>query len=151
MAGFCKQPSTTPGKVLLSSWWMALLVLTSAYSANLIATLSSQNGIPPFSNLEELLDSEYTIGMRTSSKSSLLGRLWAKIMQNNLEVLQGDLSVHMQRLKHDQYAFLTFRTYAERQMAADCRLGILDERITWEHQSFGVQQKSPIKADIQNV
>ncbi|XP_071094842.1 glutamate receptor U1-like [Haliotis cracherodii] len=159
--GFCKQPSSTPGKVLVSSWWMMVLVLTSVYSANLIAAFSLRNDIHPFSNLEELLHSDYAIGMiptglsyyiiKTSRRSSLLGRLWDRITNTDLALLQANASVHLQRLKRDQYAYLDYRSYADRIMAKDCRLDVLDERITWEHLAFGVQQRSPLKADIERV
>ncbi|XP_048254622.1 glutamate receptor ionotropic, kainate 4-like [Haliotis rufescens] len=59
--GFSKYPRTLPGKVLVTSWWMLLIVMTTVYSANLVAALSAQTDVKPFSDLEGLLDSDYSV------------------------------------------------------------------------------------------
>lgn len=57
------------GKVLFSSWLMLIVVVTSVYCANLVASMSIQDESSLFSSLEDVVASDYSVGMRISGLS----------------------------------------------------------------------------------
>ncbi|XP_071095291.1 glutamate receptor ionotropic, kainate 2-like [Haliotis cracherodii] len=159
--GFSKYPRTLPGKVLVTSWWMLLMVMTTVYSANLVAALSAQTDVKPFSDLEGLLDSDYSVGMRASGMSrqllksslpsSVSGRIWSKISANDPVFLETKLEDHFKRVRREKYAFLEYRTITNRLMAEDCDLELLGETVLWVQLAFGLPQRSPLKGDFEKV
>ncbi|XP_071095290.1 glutamate receptor ionotropic, kainate 2-like [Haliotis cracherodii] len=159
--GFSKYPRTLPGKVLVTSWWMLLIVMTTVYSANLVAALSAQTDVKPFSDLEGLLDSDYSVGTRvrgmsrhvikSSLPSSVSGRIWAKIASNDPVFLDSNVEVHLKRVRSEKYALVEHASITNRLMAEDCQLEILGESVLWLHVAFGLPQRSPLKADFEKV
>ncbi|XP_048236881.1 glutamate receptor ionotropic, kainate 5-like [Haliotis rufescens] len=159
--GFSTHPRTMSGKVLVTSWWLLVLVLTSVYCGNLVAALSAHADSPLFSSLEELLDSDYSVGMdgnsisntvlEASSNTSVQGRLWAKITNNDPSFLKSDAANHIRRIKQQKYALLLFKSSAESYSAEDCQLEPLGAEQLWIHLAFGIQKNSPLKDDIQRM
>ncbi|XP_071094519.1 glutamate receptor ionotropic, kainate 5-like [Haliotis cracherodii] len=158
---FSTHPRTMSGKVLVTSWWLLVLVLTSVYCGNLVAALSVHADSPLFSSLEELLDSDYSVGMdgnsisntvlEASSNTSVQGRLWAKITNNDPSFLKSDVANHIRRIKQQKYALLLFKSSAESYSAEDCQLETLGAEQLWVHLAFGIQMNSPLKDDIQRM
>ncbi|XP_048254001.1 glutamate receptor ionotropic, kainate glr-3-like [Haliotis rufescens] len=140
---------------------MLLMVMTTVYSANLVAALSAQTDVKPFSDLEGLLDSDYSVGMRPSGMSrqllksslpsSVSGRIWSKISANDPVFLESKLEDHFKRARSEKYAFLEYRTITNRLMAEDCQLELLGESVLWVQLAFGLPQRSPLKADFEKV
>ncbi|XP_071095289.1 glutamate receptor ionotropic, kainate 2-like [Haliotis cracherodii] len=159
--GFSKYPQTLPGKVLVTSWWMLLMVMTTVYCANLVAALSAETDVKPFSNLEGLLDSDYSVGTRTgdmhshtlksSLPSSVNGRIWAKIAANDPVFLASNVESHFKRVRSEKYALVEHASITNRLMAEDCQLEILGESVLWLQLAFGLPQRSPLRADFENV
>ncbi|XP_067687028.1 glutamate receptor ionotropic, kainate glr-3-like [Haliotis asinina] len=159
--GFSKYPRGMSGKVLMASLWMSLMVLTTVYCANLVAALSAQTDVRPFTDLDGLLDSDYSAGLRTSGishhilktndPSSLYGRLWSKINANDPAFLKSSNENHLKRLEREKYALMMFSSQLEQHMADDCNLQVLGERLLYLQISFGLPKGSPLKADIDKV
>ncbi|XP_046340976.2 glutamate receptor ionotropic, kainate glr-3-like [Haliotis rufescens] len=156
--GFSKYPRTLPGKVLVTSWWMLMMVMTTVYCANLVAALSAETDVKPFSDLEGLLDSDYSVGMdvggissyllKSSLPSSVNGRMWSKIAANDPVFLDSNAEVHFKRVRSEKYAFLHHESNMIRPMAEDCQLELLGESVLWSNLAFGLPQRSPLKADF---
>ncbi|XP_071095288.1 glutamate receptor U1-like [Haliotis cracherodii] len=158
--GFSKYPRTLPGKVLVTSWWMLLMVMTTVYCANLVAAMSVQTDVKPFSDVEGLLDSDYSVGIRiginshtlkSSVPSSVNGRIWSKISANVPVFLESNVGVHFKRVRSEKYAFLGHSSIINRLMAEDCQLELLGESVLWLQLAFGLPQRSPLKADFEKV
>lgn len=47
-------PVSSSGRILVSFWWLFIIVMTSAYSGNLIASLTVTRKTPPFVSLEDV-------------------------------------------------------------------------------------------------
>lgn len=63
LLGFQTEPRTCAGKILLSSSWLLVIVISSVYSANLMAVLTAGTGLLKISSISDLVDSDYTVGM----------------------------------------------------------------------------------------
>ncbi|XP_067686944.1 glutamate receptor ionotropic, kainate glr-3-like [Haliotis asinina] len=159
--GFSKYPSNLPGKVLMTSLWMLLMVITTVYCANLVAALSAQTDVKPFTDLEGLLDSDYSVGiqqhgiehhiLKTNDPSSLYGRLWSKIEANDPVFLESSTENHLKKVEREKYAYLHYTSELEEYMADDCKLEILRERVLFVQQAFGLPKGSPLKPDMENI
>ncbi|XP_067686472.1 glutamate receptor ionotropic, kainate 4-like [Haliotis asinina] len=158
---FSKYPRNLPGKVLMTSLWMLLMVISTVYCANLIAALSAQRDVKLFSDIQGLLDSDYSVGLRTpgithhilktNNPSSLYGRLWAKIKANDPMFLASELKNHLKRVEREKYAVLDYNSELQVHLADDCQLEAMGERLLFAHQAFGLPKGSPLKADIERT
>ncbi|XP_071094844.1 glutamate receptor ionotropic, kainate 4-like [Haliotis cracherodii] len=161
--GFSKYPRTLSGKVFVMSWWMLLMVMTTVYCANLVAALSAETDVKTFSDLEGLLDSDYSVGierrgiaaqiLESSLPSSVNGRIWAKISTNDPVFLESNAEVHFKRVRSEKYAFLEYRSTINHLMTEfeDFQLEVLGEHVLWFQLAFGLPQRSPLKADFEKV
>ncbi|XP_071094843.1 glutamate receptor ionotropic, kainate 3-like [Haliotis cracherodii] len=159
--GFSKYPAALPGKVLVTSWWMLLMVVTTLYCANLVAALSAQTDDKPFVDLDGLVDSDYSVGLRpngitrhilkTNDTSSVYGRLWSKIDVNDLMFFGNELEIHLKRVRREKYAILEYRSMLHKLMADDCQLELLGERVMFTQLAFGLPKGSPLKADLERI
>ena len=53
-----------PGRIIMFSWYMAILVITATYTGNLVAFLAVVKEPPPFETLEELANqNQYKFGV----------------------------------------------------------------------------------------
>ncbi|XP_046545525.1 glutamate receptor ionotropic, kainate glr-3-like [Haliotis rubra] len=159
--GFSRYPTNVSGKILMTSLWMLLMVVTTVYCANLVAALSAQKDVKLFSDLQGLLNSNYSVGMRptginshilkTRDPSSLYGRLWSTIKANDPVFLESSLENHLKRVRREKYAFVHYTSELEKHMADDCQLQKLGERLFFTQQAFGLPKGSPLKADIDKM
>ncbi|XP_071081093.1 glutamate receptor ionotropic, kainate 5-like [Haliotis cracherodii] len=157
------RPRGNAGKALLASWWLLVVIMTSTYCANLIAALSAQTRQPPFLNLNELVDSDYDVGMIASGISfsilqtserpdvqRLLGKM-KKFQEEDPLLVTNDEDMHIERVKRGKYAYICYELSARRYIREDCSLAYLNERLSWEHLAFAVPKDFPLKQDIDRV
>ena len=65
-------PTCIPARVLTISLWMTLLVVSTTYQGDLIASLTTQRPSLPFTTLEEVAeDTQYTLLIRPDQSHSL--------------------------------------------------------------------------------
>ncbi|XP_046381328.2 glutamate receptor ionotropic, delta-2-like [Haliotis rufescens] len=150
-------PVSSSGRILVSFWWLFIIVMTSAYSGNLIASLTVTRKTPPFSSLEDVFtDANLKIGLlggvilhrtiETSNDSKLIG-LWERIVASkdaDNDIFNHNISVHMKKVMTENYAFLNDVFELEVYVKTLCDVYILKEQFLPQQYSLLLQQGSPL-------
>ncbi|XP_067682644.1 glutamate receptor 1-like [Haliotis asinina] len=163
--GFQTEPRTYAGKILLSSSWLLVIVVSSVYSANLMAVLTAGTGMIKLSSISDLVDSDYTVGMynigisthimKTSQRPDIR-RLYDKmktLSAHDTGIFLNDQEKHMARVKQGTHAYIAYRSFAEQRMARDCHLALVGEPVSWANEllAFATPKGYPLKSDIEKV
>ncbi|XP_067682636.1 glutamate receptor ionotropic, kainate glr-3-like [Haliotis asinina] len=150
-------PESCSGRILISFWWMFIIVITSAYSGNLIASLTVTRNTPPFTTFDEVFEeANLKIGLlgggvlrgalETSNDSQLL-KLREKIEASS-EIDSGiynpSFSAQMKKVMTENYAFLNDVTELEMFVTTSCNVYILKEKFLPMHYSLLLPQDSPL-------
>ncbi|XP_071080148.1 glutamate receptor 1-like [Haliotis cracherodii] len=163
--GFQTEPRTCAGKILLSSSWLLVIVISSVYSANLMAVLTAGTGLLKISSISDLVDSDYTVGMydvgiaidvMKSSQRTDIRRLYdkmKKLSDHDTEIFLNDQDRQMARVKEGMHAFVVYLSFGETQIASDCNLALVGEPVSWwnERLAFAIPKDYPLKSDIDRV
>ncbi|XP_071081216.1 probable glutamate receptor [Haliotis cracherodii] len=151
-------PVSCSGRILLSFWWLFIMVMTAAYSGNLIASLTVIRKTPPFASLDDIFaDTNLKIGLvgggavlqetlETSNDSKLMG-LWEKIAASkdlDNDILNHNPSVHLKKVMTENYAFLNDILELEVFMKTLCDVYILKEQFVPQQYSLLLPKDSPL-------
>ncbi|XP_071080706.1 glutamate receptor ionotropic, kainate 3-like [Haliotis cracherodii] len=153
------------GRVLTFFWWIFLVVITSVYTAELVAFLSvKKSEPPPFTNLQELSERlDYSIGLpiegfvRTyfkNSKRDDIKKIWKRVKQQTVtdpRVFSTDYNYHVNKVKKEKYAAIASTFIGDAYMAENCKLTYLRDLILFEQMAFGVPKSSPLKSELERV
>ncbi|XP_076465417.1 glutamate receptor ionotropic, delta-1-like [Babylonia areolata] len=147
VAGLLKQSFDTrrilsrAGAVLVMSWWLFALVLTSVYSSQLTSTLTVVPRSLPFTSMEQLIQQDtYVWGvMGGTAMETMLQNSNIQVFQDYYQgvlnfaktdpmVLSPDLEVHNNRVLQGHYAhFVFFDSELNKLLALDCRVAQIPE------------------------
>ncbi|XP_048258914.1 glutamate receptor ionotropic, delta-2-like [Haliotis rufescens] len=151
-------PESSSGRMLISFWWLFIIVMTAAYSGNLIASLTVTKESFPFTTLEDLLaDEDLRVGLAEGtvlqrvmmmSNDSKIRRLWEKIeasrgMDSN--TFNKNVTVQRKKVLNENYAFISDIIELEVITRSFCDLYILEETFQPGQYSLVLQQDSPLK------
>ncbi|XP_041351117.1 glutamate receptor ionotropic, kainate 4-like [Gigantopelta aegis] len=142
---------TTSGNILVASWSLFLIVMTAAYTANLVAELTSKKPRVPFRTLGELVDNnEFTFGLTSSSINKLIfektkhgdiKRAWTVIQRRastDQNVLHDSDEYHLRRALSEKYAWITSRKVGRLRGKGNCSLVFMNSPFNWQHLAFAV-------------
>lgn len=115
---------TTPrglsSRILGSSWWFFVLIITQTYTAKLTAFLSVTQMKPVINGLVELSESSYGVGVIRggqtgyhfkTSQRPVYQKIWKKIQESHGEV--DAVQDGIQRVRNGSFAFLTDQVTAD--------------------------------------
>ncbi|XP_046572338.1 glutamate receptor ionotropic, kainate 4-like [Haliotis rubra] len=163
--GFQTQPRRNASRILLASSWLLTIVITTIYSANLMAALTAGTETVRISSINDLVDSNYSTGMFVSgtpydvlrsSEKPVLRRLYDKMLRLSKQdagIFSSDEDSHMARVMKGEHSFLIYKSSAEVYMANDCLLGLIGEPVSSEYEeiTFGVVKGSSLKSDFDGI
>ncbi|XP_046571162.1 glutamate receptor 2-like [Haliotis rubra] len=155
---------TTPGRILMTSWWLLTVVLAAGYSAYLVAIFTVDIRVKPFSSLQDVVDSpDYKIGIMSTGIIKLIFEksnqddfkdAWQKVVQANKtdsRVLAGSEAEHLQHVLGGKYCWIVDVTTAEKAQATDCSLETVGVRLNGQNLALAVPTNSPLKAAVENT
>ncbi|XP_067680518.1 glutamate receptor 2-like isoform X1 [Haliotis asinina] len=155
---------TTPGRILMTSWWLLTVVLAAGYSAYLVAIFTVDIRVKPFSSLQDVVDSpHYKIGIMSTGIIKLIFEksnqddfqgAWQKVVQANKtdpRVLAGSEAEHLQHVLGGKYCWIVDVTTAEKAQANDCSLETVGVRLNGQNLALAVPTDSPLKAALEDT
>ncbi|XP_067682635.1 glutamate receptor ionotropic, delta-1-like [Haliotis asinina] len=150
-------PESSSGRILISFWWMYIIVMTAAYSGNLIAALTVTRKTTTYTSFDDLFEiSNLKIGLIggtvlhetiETSNDSLIVEIREKIEaseQIDKDVRHHNPAVHMEKVMTETYAFLHDITELAMFMKISCDVYILKEKIVPLDHSLLLPQGSPL-------
>ncbi|XP_067682205.1 glutamate receptor ionotropic, delta-2-like [Haliotis asinina] len=150
-------PESSSGRVLVSFWWLYIIVMTAAYSGNLIASLTVTKEELPFNSLDDVFaDDSLKVGLvegtslhraiMTSNNSKMM-RLWEKIQASrstDRSTLERNATIQIKKVLHENYAFLSDMSELEVFARSFCDLYILQETFEPMQYSLVLPEDSPL-------
>ncbi|XP_064079703.1 ionotropic receptor 21a-like [Macrobrachium nipponense] len=112
--GVIKEPKHLPSRLYIGFFWIFSLIVSTAYSANLVAFLSVAQMEPPIDTLKQLVDS----GLRISGNSiwkSLFEMSTDKAVLDLVPKMELDADYHtiLDRVQAGEFAFIQNRQFLE--------------------------------------
>ncbi|XP_046364310.2 glutamate receptor 3-like [Haliotis rufescens] len=155
---------TTPGRILMTSWWLLTVVLAAGYSAYLVAILAVDIRVKPFRTLQDVVDSpDYTIGIMSTGIIKLIFEksnqddfkgAWQKVVNANKtdpRVLAGTESEHLQHVLGGKFCWIVDVTTAEKAQATDCALETVGVRLNGQNLALAAPTNSPLKPALEDT
>ncbi|KAK7116100.1 hypothetical protein V1264_001845 [Littorina saxatilis] len=163
LAGLVSRPvqqesQSRASRVLVMTWLLFCVILTSAYSSQLTSSLTAGQQDLPFTSLAELLDQDtYKFGVASGTwTSSLLKnstvvdyrRFYKKVLEfakEDPDVLSSDILVHKMKAIHEDYASLQGSSLLSSAWSIEScgRLTVLPEKLSTTSTGFYLQKGSP--------
>ncbi|XP_046580584.1 glutamate receptor ionotropic, delta-2-like [Haliotis rubra] len=150
-------PESSSGRILISFWWMYIIVMTAAYSGNLIAALTVTRKTTAFTSFDDLFEvANLKIGIMggtvlhetiETSNDSLIMEIREKIEASeeiDKDVHNHNPAVHMEKVMTENYAFLHDITELEMFVKISCDVYILKDKIVPLDHSLLLPQDSPL-------
>ncbi|ELT97989.1 hypothetical protein CAPTEDRAFT_211454 [Capitella teleta] len=146
------QGQKVANKVLIGFLWLTYYVLAATYTANLIAFMSVTIVKNPINNLEELVASNYKMGVIGQSAhqlifqeatSGIFQRVWNHIQKDPDNLVANEIVGVQRVLTQPNFVFITESTLIDFIIASECELLKADETFIPRDLSFVIQKNSP--------
>ncbi|XP_046572350.1 glutamate receptor ionotropic, kainate 4-like [Haliotis rubra] len=150
-------PSSLPGHVMMSFWWLFTFIMASVYCGNLTAFLTFSIEHPPLDGLEDLVsNSDYTYGYVGGSSYDTffegttiplyrkMGKRVKEFAQTDPSHLSKDIDVHLRKVKAGSYAFISSRILFGLWMVDNCDLTVMKENIIPTFTSIALPKHSEL-------
>ncbi|KAI4462040.1 ionotropic glutamate receptor [Holotrichia oblita] len=156
-------PKGISSRMGISMWWFFILIISSSYTANLSAFLTTSRLGPSIEGAESLatqtkikygtLNGGSTQSFFKQSNYSIFQRMWAHMSQAKPSVFVNDYAEGIKRVKtakNQLYAFIMESTSIEYETERDCELKQVGGRL--DSKGFGIAMpvNAPYRAAINN-
>ena len=145
--------------------WCFVVIVASIYSGNLVAFLAAPKVVPPFNNLEELLEqSDYKFGylrgtvqehMLRDSNLVLFKKIWNKIgnfQKTDPTVTSFDHGELMHKVRSEKFAYIIDTVSVATEIAQDCSLVRIKQTFHGpKSSSIGVSKSFPYRDTLNKV
>ncbi|XP_067682646.1 glutamate receptor ionotropic, delta-1-like [Haliotis asinina] len=162
--GSYEQPVTTSGRVLVSFLSLFCIIVSAAYSGNLIAFLSISRESVPFRTSQEMAEqtvyrwgtvngSLWQLQIANSNQSDFQ-KLWQgmrSFSESDPDVLAPSSSIHKKKVEAGNYVFFSDRSVMEIWAQENCQLTLLDETFRQITYGMGLPNNSPYRAMFSKV
>ncbi|XP_071080960.1 glutamate receptor ionotropic, delta-1-like [Haliotis cracherodii] len=158
------QPMTISGRVLVSFLSLFCIVVSAAYSGNLIAFLTISRETVPFKTSREMAEqSQYRWGtingslwqlQIANSNQSDFQKLWQGIRtfsESDPDVLAPFSKIHKKKVEGGNYVFFSDRSVMEIWVQENCQLTLLEETFRQITYGMGLPNHSPYRDVFSNV
>lgn len=152
-------PIALAPRLITSVWWFFTMVMVASYVGTLVAFLTIEKNVLPFTNVEELykLNSmPYTLKLNGSTRTffkqstnPVYKSMYSKMLANNWLVKENDIGV--ERVEKKQYAFFMEATSIEYVTQRHCDLLQVGELLDSKGYGIGMKKKSPYKRLIDDA
>jgi len=145
-------PSSTAPRLLITAWWLFILLLVSAYTANMAAFLTVSRLALPISSAEDLVDNRQGIKYGTTAAGTSFAffkdstiepyrKMGAYMMANSDTVLTFDTTEGIERVRRDKdYAFIMESPLARYEVRQDCTLITVGEVFKTSFYAFAFER-----------
>ncbi|XP_067682645.1 probable glutamate receptor [Haliotis asinina] len=163
--GGSQQPRSESGRILVGFWWLFCIVIAASYSGTLIAFLTVNRDILPFSSIADIASqNEYRWGVVGGSsyvtfleeaKSGTNKELWQGIERfladDDADVLSQSADVHMNKVLDGSYVFFSDKETLTPWLSKHCDLAITKEALLPFTYAIGLPEESPYADIISNT
>ncbi|XP_046572371.1 glutamate receptor ionotropic, delta-1-like [Haliotis rubra] len=156
--GSHERPVTTSGRVLVSFLSLFCIIVSAAYSGNLIAFLSISRETVPFRTSQEMAEqTAYRWGtingslwqlQIANSNQSDFQKLWQGIStfsESDPDVLAPSSNIHKKKVEAGNYVFFSDRSVMEIWAQENCQLTLLEETFRQMTYGMGLPNNSPYR------
>ncbi|KRT86253.1 hypothetical protein AMK59_2049 [Oryctes borbonicus] len=154
-------PKGISSRMGISMWWFLILIISSSYTANLSAFLTTSRMGPTIDNAESLakqnkikygvLNGGSTMAFFKNSNFSTYQRMWAQMSQAKPSVFVNDNAEGVKRVKttkNQLYAFLMESSSIEYETERDCELKQVGGRLDNKGYGIAMPVNAPFRGSI---
>ncbi|GJQ75980.1 hypothetical protein Trydic_g18034 [Trypoxylus dichotomus] len=156
-------PKGISSRMGISMWWFMILIISSSYTANLSAFLTTSRMGPTIDNAESLvkqnkikygvLSGGSTMSFFKNSNFSTYQKMWAQMSQAKPSVFVKDNAEGVKRVKttkNQLYAFLMESSSIEYETERDCELKQVGGRLDSKGYGIAMPVNAPYRGSINN-
>ncbi|KAG0727110.1 Glutamate receptor ionotropic, kainate 4 [Chionoecetes opilio] len=146
-------PSSGVARVVFGLVWVSSVILYAAYTSNLVSHFTVTRLSLPVNNLQELVSSDYTFGMRTgsvyidnlkASNSGVYQIASHKLQSFGTSVFMPTYEDALEKTLQGSYAFIGDNVVLDYYQRKDCNLVLLKQRLFPSMSSIAFPHGSPL-------